>query len=43
MTKTFGTYTGVLEETGDRATMSYGPGTMQLVRERGLWKIEDFD
>jgi hypothetical protein len=32
-----------IEETGDRATMSYGPGTMQLVRERGLWKIEDFD
>jgi hypothetical protein len=32
-----------IEETGDRATMPYGPGTMQLVRERGLWKIEDFD
>ena len=32
-----------IEETGDRATMSYGPGTMHLVRERGLWKIEDFD
>jgi hypothetical protein len=32
-----------IEETGDRATMAYGPGTMQLVRERGLWKIEDFD
>lgn len=33
-----------IEETGDRATMSYGSGTtMQLVRERGLWKIEDFD
>lgn len=32
-----------IEETGDRATMPYGAGTMQLVRERGLWKIEDFD
>ncbi|MCL2726018.1 MAG: hypothetical protein FWD69_16455 [Polyangiaceae bacterium] len=31
------------EETGDRASMSYGAGTIQLVRERGLWKIEDFD
>jgi hypothetical protein len=32
-----------IEETGDRATMPYNQGTMQLVRERGLWKIEDFD
>jgi hypothetical protein len=32
-----------IEETGDRATMAYGQRTMQLVRERGLWKIEDFD
>lgn len=32
-----------IEETGDRATMPYSQGTMQLVRERGLWKIEDFD
>lgn len=32
-----------IEETGDRATMAYGAGTMQLVRERGVWKIEDFD
>ena len=32
-----------IEETGDRATLAYGAGTMQLVRERGLWKIEDFD
>lgn len=31
------------EETGDRATMAYGDRTIQLVRERGLWKIEDFD
>lgn len=35
--------TASIEETGDRATMAYGPRTMQLVRERGLWKIEDFD
>lgn len=32
-----------IEETGDRATMAYSQGTMQLIRERGLWKIEDFD
>ena len=32
-----------IEETGERATLAYGAGTMQLVRERGLWKIEDFD
>jgi hypothetical protein len=35
--------TASIEETGDRATMAYGVRTMQLVRERGLWKIEDFD
>jgi hypothetical protein len=35
--------TATIEETGERATMAYGAGTMQLVRERGLWKIEDFD
>lgn len=36
--------TATIEETGDRATLAYGSGkTMQLVRERGLWKIEDFD
>ncbi len=35
--------TASIEETGDRATLAYGAGTMQLVRERGLWKIEDFD
>lgn len=35
--------TASIEETGERATMAYGAGTMQLVRERGLWKIEDFD
>jgi nitrogen fixation protein FixH len=32
-----------IEETGDRASMPYSQGTMQLLRERGLWKIEDFD
>lgn len=32
------------EEIGDRATMAYGSGgTVQLVREHGAWKIEDFD
>ncbi|MBK8215726.1 MAG: hypothetical protein IPK71_18500 [Myxococcales bacterium] len=35
--------TASIEETGDRATLGYGAGTLQLVRERGLWKIEDFD
>ena len=33
-----------IEETGDRAAMPYGAsGTVLLVRERGLWKIEEFD
>ncbi len=32
-----------IEETGDRAAFPYGSGTMQLVKERGVWKIEDFD
>ena len=31
------------EEIGDHASMAYGTGTIQLVRERGLWKIEDFN
>lgn len=35
--------TASIEEAGERATMPYGAGTMQLVKERGLWKIEDFD
>jgi hypothetical protein len=35
--------TAAIEETGERATMPYGAGTIQLVREHGLWKIEDFD
>ncbi|MFO0676018.1 MAG: hypothetical protein U0169_05755 [Polyangiaceae bacterium] len=32
-----------IEETGDRASLAYGAGTMLLVREKGSWKIEDFD
>ena len=36
--------TANFEQTGDRATMAYGSGgTVQLVREHGVWKIEDFD
>ena len=35
--------TAKIEETGERATFPYGAQTMQLVREHGLWKIEDFD
>ncbi len=35
--------TATIEETGERATLGYGAGTMQLLREHGLWKIEDFD
>jgi hypothetical protein len=36
--------TAQFEEIGDRATMAYGSGgTVQLLREHGLWKIEDFD
>jgi len=35
--------TSAIEETGDRATMPYGSGAMQLVREHGQWKIENFD
>jgi len=31
-----------LEVTGDRATMAFGAGgTVELVRERGIWKVED--
>ncbi len=31
-----------LEVTGDRATMAFGAGgTVELVRERGVWKVED--
>jgi glutamate racemase len=32
-----------IEEVGDSAQMPYGTGVMRLVREHGLWKIEDFD
>lgn len=32
-----------IEETGESAQMPYGAGTLRLVREHGLWKIEDFD
>ncbi len=32
-----------IEETGERASMPYGAGTIQLIREHGLWKIENFD
>ena len=36
--------TAQFEEIGDRATMAYGSGgTVQLLREHGAWKIEDFD
>jgi len=35
--------TAQFEELGDRATMAYGSSTLQLVREHGAWKIEDFD
>jgi hypothetical protein len=35
--------TAEIERIGDHATMSYGAGgTVQLVREHGLWKIEEF-
>ncbi len=36
--------TATFEEVGDRATMPFGAvGTVELVREHGLWKIEDFN
>jgi hypothetical protein len=35
--------TAELERVGDRATLGYGAGgTVQLVREHGVWKIEEF-
>ncbi|HEX4475029.1 MAG TPA: hypothetical protein VH142_08135 [Polyangiaceae bacterium] len=35
--------TATIEHLGDRATMSYGGGgTVEMVREHGLWKIEEF-
>jgi hypothetical protein len=37
-----GLATAELEVTGDRATMAFGAGgTVELVRERGIWKVED--
>lgn len=34
--------TGTLELVGDRATFAFGAGgTVELVRERGVWKVED--
>jgi hypothetical protein len=31
-----------LEVSGDRATMAFGAGgTVELVRERAIWKVED--
>ncbi len=36
------TPTAAIEETGERAAMPYGSGTLQLVREHGVWKIESF-
>lgn len=36
--------TAAIEEIGDKASMTYGQaGLIQLVREHGSWKIEDFD
>jgi hypothetical protein len=35
--------TATIERLDDRATMSYGAGgTIELLREHGLWKIEEF-
>ena len=36
--------TATFEVVGDRATMPFGAvGTVQMVREHGVWKLEDFD
>ena len=36
--------TAPIEEAGERATMPYGSGaSVQLVREHGLWKIENLE
>jgi hypothetical protein len=36
--------TATFEEVGDRATMPFGAvGTVQLLQEHGVWKIEDFN
>jgi hypothetical protein len=35
--------TATVEHLGERATMSYGSGgTVEMVREHGVWKIEEF-
>lgn len=34
--------TATIEETGEHATMPYGAGNIELVREHGLWKIDEF-
>lgn len=35
--------TATVEHLGDRATMSYGSGgTVEMVREHGVWKVEEF-
>ena len=35
--------TATVEHMGERATMSYGEGgTVELLREHGIWKIEEF-
>lgn len=36
--------TAQVERIGDRATMAYGAGgTVELLREHGIWKIEEFE
>jgi hypothetical protein len=35
--------TAPIEEAGERATMPYGSGSVQLVREHGVWKIENLE
>lgn len=35
--------TASIEQTGDHAAMSYGSGSLSLLRENGTWKIEDFN
>jgi hypothetical protein len=35
--------TAAIEEAGERATMAYGSGSIELVREHGLWKVEQLE
>ena len=35
--------TAAIEQTGEHAAMSYGNGALALLRENGVWKIEDFN